>query len=285
MTLSEFQKLFIESMPLSKGTLDIYAVAFKNMIRFVGDMIIVEITALQWEIYKKNRSGKVSLVTTNIELRSLRAAFNRAVEWKLLPSNPFFRQRLCLVPESAPTFFSVSDFERLLLRIRDKWFRSLVVFAVLTGLRRAEVINLRWTDIDFERKTARVESNGDFKTKAGKRRTIAISATAMAILHDVRIVSGSDYVFSFRGKRIRAALLSKKLKRAVKDAKLDDQRLHFHSLRHTFASWLAQKGTSLYEIQKLLGHTNITTTQIYAHLLPCELHETVGQLESMIHLD
>lgn len=56
----------------------------------------------------------------------------------------------------------------------------------------------------------------------------------------------------------------------------------FHSLRHTFASWLAQKGTSIYEIQKLLGHSDIKTTQIYAHLLPNELHKTVGQLEGMV---
>jgi integrase len=284
MTFIEFQKLFLESMTLSKGTLDIYDTAFKNIIKVVGDMSIEELTALHWEKYKRVRSGNVSPGTTNIELRSLRAAMNRAVDWKLLSSNPFERQKLCMVPESAPTFFSVSDFGRLVLAIRDKWFRSLVIFAVLTGLRRAEIINLRWTDVDFERKTVRVESNADFKTKAGKRRTIALTATAIVILSEIRSAGGTDHIFSFRGKRIRAALLSKKLKRAVKDAMLEDQRLHFHSLRHTFASWLAQKGTSLYEIQKLLGHKNITTSQIYAHLLPSELHETVSQLEGMVPL-
>ena len=54
--------------------------------------------------------------------------------------------------------------------------------------------------------------------------------------------------------------------------------LHFHSLRHTFASWLVQEGVSLYEVQRLLGHSNISVTEIYAHLQPCQLHSAVNKL-------
>jgi integrase len=286
MKLSEFQRLFLESMTLSEGTLTIYDVAFKNMIKIVGDKVIEEMTALQWEKYKRVRSGKVSAVTTNIELRSLRAAMNRAVDWKLLLSNPFYRQKLCMVPESVPTFFSVDDFERLIRAIRDIWFRLIVIVAVLTGMRRSEMINLHWGDIDFAQKTIRIQSNGDFRTKAGKRRVIAVGETVMEILAKLRPANfdNSTYVFTLKGKQIQPALLTKKLKKAVKASKVENQRLHFHSLRHTFASWLAQKGTSIYEIQKLLGHTDIKTTQIYAHLLPNELHKTVAQLEGMVVL-
>jgi integrase len=87
-----------------------------------------------------------------------------------------------------------------------------------------------------------------------------------------------------KSKKVNDALdwFERGLKKAVKRSKLKDQRLHFHSLRHSFASWLAQKGTSIYEIQKLLGHSDIKTTQIYAHLLPNELHKTVGKLEGMV---
>ncbi len=273
-------------MTLSKGTLVIYAASFNNMIKFVGNMRIGEMTALQWEIYKKNRSGKVNPVTINIELRSLRAALNRAVEWNLLTSNPFFRQKLCMVPESVPTFFSVDDFEKLLQGILDIWFRLIVIVAVLTGMRRSEIVNLHWGDIDFIQKTIRIQSNGDFRTKAGKRRVIAVGGTVMQVLTQLRpmTVDNSMYVFTLKGEQIKPALLTKKLKKAVKASKIDNQRLHFHSLRHTFASWLAQKGTSIYEIQKLLGHTDIKTTQIYAHLLPNELHKTVAQLEGMVVL-
>ena len=182
MTLSEFQKLFLESMTLSQGTLALYDVAFNNMVKIVGDLNIEQLTAFHWEKYKRVRSCNVSPVTTNIELRSLRAAMNRAVDWKLLSLNPFFRQKLCMVPESVPTFFSVDDFERLLQAIRDIWFRLIVIVAVLTGMRRSEITNLQWGDIDFTQKTIRIQSNGDFKTKAGKRRVIAVGGTVMDML-------------------------------------------------------------------------------------------------------
>ncbi|MCX6137538.1 MAG: site-specific integrase [Ignavibacteriales bacterium] len=271
-------------MTLSEGTLALYNVAFKNMLKVVGDLKIEQMTALHWEQYKRVRSSKVSPVTTNIELRSLKAAMNRAVDWKLLPSNPFYRQKLCMVPESVPTFFSVDDFERLIQAIRDLWFRRIAVFGVLTGMRRSEIVNLQWCDIDFSQKTIRIQSSGDFKTKAGKRRVIAVGETVIEVLAQIRpaSVENTTYVFTLKGEKIKPVLLTKKLKRAVKKSKVENQRLHFHSLRHTFASWLAQKGTSIYEIQKLLGHTDIKTTQIYAHLLPNELHKTVNQLEGMV---
>lgn len=287
MTLSQFQRTFLETMTLSEGTLNLYAVAFRNLIGVSDDLNIEELTALHWEKYKKVRSAKVSPVTTNIELRCLRAAMNRAVDWKILLSNPFYRQKLCTVPESVPTFFSVDAFEMLLLAIKDVWFRLIVIVAVLTGMRRSEIVNLRWGDVDFIQKTIRIQSNGDFKTKAGKRRIIAAGETVMDILRQLRPSSAdnSTYVFTLKGEQIKPVLLTKKLKKAVKASKVENQRLHFHSLRHTFASWLAQKGTSIYEIQKLLGHTDIKTTQIYAHLLPNELHKTVAQLEGMVVLN
>ena len=279
MTLSEFHKLFQESMTLSVGTLKIYDYSFKWLIQIVGDMNLEELTGLHWEQYRRKRLSEISPMTVNIELRSLRAAMYRAMDWKLILSNPFTRQKLCLVPEQPPTFFSVEDFEKLITAITDDWFKRITIFSVLTGLRRSEITNLQYSDINFTQKTLIVQSKADFKTKSGRRRVIAVGDTAMQILD---VACQSEYIFMYKDKKISPALLTKKFKKAVKRSKLKDQRLHFHSLRHTFASWLAQKGTSIYEIQKLLGHSDIKTTQIYAHLLPNELHKTVGKLEGMV---
>ena len=68
-----------------------------------------------------------------------------------------------------------------------------------------------------------------------------------------------------------------KLKKYVTEIGLDGK-LHFHSFRHTFASWLVQDGVSLYEVQKLLGHSNIAVTQVYSHLQPEGLHSTVNKI-------
>lgn len=271
-------------MTLSKGTLKIYDVALSHLAKIVGDIRLEDLTALHWERYKRFRSDKVKPVTVNIELRSLRAAMNRTVDWKILLVTPFARQRLCLVPESTPNFFSVEDFEKLIGNMKELWFQRLTIFAALTGFRRSEIVNLQWSDIDFINKTIRIQSKADYQTKSGKIRDNAAGETVIEILTLIRpaILMNSDYVFVLNGKKIRPTYLTKKLKKTVKKSKIENQQLHFHSLRHTFASWLAKKGTSIYEIQKLLGHTDLKTTQIYAHLHPNELHKTVNQLEGMV---
>jgi site-specific recombinase XerD len=78
--------------------------------------------------------------------------------------------------------------------------------------------------------------------------------------------STRDYVLTLSGKKLLESWVSHKFKYWVYEAKLPNDKLHFHSLRHTFASWLVQDGVSLYEVQKLLGHSNIAVTQAYSHL-------------------
>ena len=88
----------------------------------------------------------------------------------------------------------------------------------------------------------------------------------------------SDLIFTLDGERILQDNLQDKFRKYVKAAKLNPK-LSFHSLRHTFASWLVQKGVSIYEVSKLLGHADIKTTQIYAHLRSDDLRNDVGRLD------
>jgi len=78
--------------------------------------------------------------------------------------------------------------------------------------------------------------------------------------------------------KVNESYVSHKLKDYIRIAKLNEK-LHFHSLRHTFASWLAQDGVSLYELQRLLGHSDIAVTEVYSHLQPEQLHSTVYRIE------
>jgi site-specific recombinase XerD len=88
----------------------------------------------------------------------------------------------------------------------------------------------------------------------------------------------SDLVFARRGFQIGESFVSHRFKEYVRMAGLDE-RLHWHSLRHTFASWLVQDGVSLYAVQKLLGHSSVTVTEIYSHLQPEKLHDTVNRIQ------
>ena len=220
----------------------------------------------------------LSPTTVNIELRALRAALNTALRWGLIERNPFARLKLVSVPEATPSFFSREDFQKLISFIKEEWLKEVVIFAVLTGMRRGEITNLRWQDVDLTRKILTIQSSPTFKTKNGKRRVIPISDTALYILSAKKDRDISEYVFTLNAAKISEGWLTHAFKKAVYDVRLKDDRLHFHSLRHTFASWLVQDGVSIYAVKELLGHSNVRTTEVYSHLTGSVLHAEVNKI-------
>jgi site-specific recombinase XerD len=145
-------------------------------------------------------------------------------------------------------------------------------------MRRGEIVNLRFQQVDLDRRLIHIQSSPTFRTKQGKQRTIPLNDVAVQMLESKANHILSEYVFTNRGSKIAESWLSHRFKHYVRLAKLENARLHFHSLRHTFASWLVQDGVSLYEVQKLLGHSSIDVTQIYSHLQPEQLHSTVNRI-------
>jgi integrase len=262
----------------AKGTLRINRSILKSFLQFAGDAPLSKITPLLVDRFKAERLGKVSPVTLNIELRALRAAFNQAVRWSMIEGNPFTKVRLASVPEAIPRYFTKEDFQKLLSVIKEGWLRDVVIFAVLTGMRRGEILNLRWQDVDLGRRVVKIQSNETFKTKTGRRRTIPLGDVAYHLLQSRHRKSPSEYAFTVKDAPIGESWCSHRFKRYVDLAGLSGKGLHFHSLRHTFASWLVQDGVSIYEVQKLLGHSSIAVTQVYSHLQQESLHAAVNRL-------
>jgi len=154
----------------------------------------------------------------------------------------------------------------------------IVLFAVLTGMRRGEILNLHWCDVDLVRKAVRIQSNASWQSKHGKRRTIPLSQTANLLLQRKVGISASEYVFTLNDAKIYENWVTHLFKRYVREANLSNQRIRFHSLRHTFATWLAESNVSTWEIQKLMGHSDIKTTQAYSHIAAEGLHSTVNKI-------
>ncbi len=292
-TVSQFKTDFLvyARETFAKSTVTLYEKALNNLSHIVGDVPLNTITAHHWDLYKIERlktrncnaSSKepisyIAPITINIELKNLRASFNTALRWNYIQSNPFSRQKLCFVNEQSPVFFTREDFKEFMKCIEEGWFKEIVIFATLTGMRRGEIINLRWSDIDLQRKTIAIQSNPTFRTKQGKHRTIPLNETAVYILQQKAKKLFSDYVFTFNGKQINFETLTHKFKDKVILSKLDNQKLHFHSLRHTFASWLVQDGVSIYAVKELLGHSDVKTTQVYSHLQPEQMHNEVNRI-------
>lgn len=237
-----------------------------------------EITPEHIDRYKTKRLPEVSPVSVNVDLRMLKSAFGTARRWKLIDSNPFEGVSLADVPQKAPSFFTVQDFETLLNSIQEGWLREIVLFAVLTGMRKGEILNLRWDNVDLKRRLVQIETGPSYKTKQGRRRTIPLNDAALYLLKSREARSTSNNVFTLKDRQVNESWVTHLFKRYVRKAGLKDDRLRFHSLRHTHASWLVQGGATLYEVQKLLGHSSPKVTEIYAHLQPEHLHSTVNKI-------
>jgi site-specific recombinase XerD len=277
--LSEFLTTFLSYAEgsFSVGTVAIYKATLRNFMEYIGNFPLANYTPQHFDVYKTERLRTIKAVTVNIELRTLRAFFNTALRWKLLESNPF-KIQLVRVPESKPTFITKEEFQKLLSVIKENWLKEVIVFAVSTGLRRGELVNLKWESVDLNRKLLYVESTPTFRTKAGRMRIIPLNDTALYLLQARQCKDISGYVFSLNGKPLFANWITHLFKDYVREANLSNQDIHFHSLRHSFASWLAQDGTSVYVIKDLLGHSDVKTTQIYSHLQPESLHAEVNKI-------
>lgn len=277
--LEEFVNEFLSVAQnlLAPGTLDIYKKSLRKFMEQAGNIPLASVTQKHIDLFRHKRLKEVSRVTVNIELRTLRATFYTAVRWKVIESNPFAGVELCAIDEEVPAYFTVSDFHKLISAAREEWFRDVVLVAGFTGMRRGEILNLRWEDVDLRSRLLLIRSHGKFRTKAGKRRIMPMNRFLVEIFARRSREKVADYVFTIDGHQISERWLTRKFKRHIRRLGLDD-RLHFHSLRHSFASWLVQEGASLYEVQKLLGHSSIRVTEIYSHLAPEELRKTVERI-------
>ena len=135
---SEFASEFFEFAKgnYSVGTIEVYHGTFRSFHGRFGDIALTEITPQHWDVYEAHRLRNVGAQTLNIELRSMKAALNTAARWRILDENPFAGLGLAQVPDTAPVFFTLEKVEKLLSVITETWLREIVLFAVVTGMRK-----------------------------------------------------------------------------------------------------------------------------------------------------
>ena len=205
----------------------------------------------------------------------LSKAFSLTVkEWEWMKENPVSK-----VPKEKEN----NERDRWLteeeeMRLRDKsplWLRDIIVFDLHTGLRQDELLSLQWCRVSLIRKTIIIQ-----ESKNGKPRTLPLNQVAFGILEEKSKIRNlkNDLVFiSNAGTKIDRHNLRRSFNVAINNAGIQD--FHFHDLRHTFATRLAQRGIDIYKISKLLGHHSIEMTQRYAHHCPDSLKDGVEVLE------
>jgi integrase len=278
-SLSQFIEDFLRHSAVvhRPKTVESYRTALKSLLKAVGNLPLQHITTREVQLYVQGKRGTISDVTLRSYYTHMASCFETARKWGCIASNPFRSFPRPKAPEIQPAFLSAAEFEKLLAAISDPDFRRLVLFAVSTGLRLGEILSLRWGEIDLVRRVIFVRSHGEFRTKSRRNRTVPMNDVLWEMLSTMQEGGSADSVFRLVGKPLRGEVVSKKFKDYIRLAGLDE-RLHFHSLRHTFASWLVQSGATLYEVQKLLGHSSAKVTEIYSHLQPEQMHATVNRI-------
>jgi integrase len=209
-----------------------------------------------------------------MEIDTFRAMCNLAIKWNYLRQNPLKDVTILKVTDAkAPRFLTREECQILLQECGPELYPVFYIF-LYTGMRLSELLNLTWDDLDFTRHKIKIQKKPFWHPKTGERE-IPISPETEKLLQGLN--QNGIFIFNLQGKKIRFNYLRVQLMKITKRCGFPDV-TKIHSLRHTFASHLVMNGVDLPTIQKLLGHSEIETTMIYAHLAPDHLVEAVNKL-------
>ena len=190
---------------------------------------------------------------------------------KQIDKNPMETIEIPKLPKSLPKVLSFKEVDLLLdVPLKDKYdFRNKAMLEVMyaTGIRISELISLEYSKVDLKENTVTVIGKG------GKERMIPLgdyATQALRIYMDIYrpklLKKTCDYVFlSVRGDKMSRQAFFKIVKEEAKKRGITTE-FSPHTLRHSFASHLLMNGADLRSIQELLGHSDISTTQIYTHV-------------------
>lgn len=221
------------------------------------------------EVANKKFKEGVTPATVNRMLEVVRAILRKAErEWEWIEKAPIIRMRQ--EDTKRIRWLTKEDAARLIQELPPH-LADLALFSLVTGLRKSNVTNLQWSDVDLIKKHALIHPD---QAKTKKAIPVPLNDTAINIL---RKQSGkhTKFVFTYCGSRI-IQCNTKAWKKALNRAGIENFR--WHDLRHTWASWHVQNGTSLQELQQLGGWSSFEMVLRYAHLSSDHLREAAARV-------
>lgn len=220
----------------------------------------------------------LSAATVNRHLEVIRTIFNYSIKRRKAFYNPMSAVKMLKVPQPKLEFWTEYEAQRFLEYAEERYKeqgRPIVAlfykFALNTGMRLGEIIALRWHDVDLDNMLITVCRTRCYKsrtiketTKGGKIRHVPINRAIYDNLVELKKRSQHELVFTVLGTPLDHANVTKWFRRDIKAAGV--KKIRFHDLRHTYASHFVMNGGSVYTLQAILGHSDIKTTERYAHL-------------------
>jgi integrase len=242
------------------------------LIPVFGDQCLFDITLAAVERYKQQRLDAADPATVHKGVNCLKAMLNKAVRWGSLKENPLQGISALKKPPGRLRYLMPEETMRLLAACHTpRFLRPSVDLAMHTGMRRSEILALRWGDVDLRRRTI-----GLSHTKNNERRVIPMNDTVAAVVKAWPRSVGTDAVFP----GLNGPMVTRAFWRACRKADVPNLRLH--DLRHTFASYLATGGFNLRAIQQLLGHKDLRMTARYAPPSADHLQQAVKSLDTVL---
>ena len=218
--------------------------------------------------------GPLKPSTVNRELMCLSAIFREAVKRGYLEKNPC-RGIKQLPEQNTIVRYLSDDEEKAILGACSETMKPIVLCALHSGMRREEMLSLKWQEVDLEQRLIRVRFS-----KSKRSRYIPINDALLEVLKAVPRWDDCEFVFANPDTHHRWFDIKVAWAFTLRRSKVRNFR--FHDLRHTFASRLVQSGVQIQVVQELLGHATLEMTQRYAHLAPGDLRRAVDILARKI---
>lgn len=216
--------------------------------------------------------------TINRFIATIKHMFTKAVDWNMVEESILksVRRVKLLEEKNRRLRFLSKDECQELVKHCSPYMKPMVVMALNTGMRKGEILTLKWSNVDMKHRFILLED-----TKNGERREIPINDTLTQAIDSLPRRIDDGYVFFDPKTDKPYQYIKKGFATALKKAGIQD--FHFHDLRHTFASQLVMAGVDITTIKELLGHKSLAMTMRYAHLAPSHKKNAVSILDSVIN--
>ncbi len=260
----KFEK-YAESNRISWERSDAHMVKTINNF-FCNSIKLREITPFLIERYRLSRLALGRARSTiNKEVRLIRRIFNMAIDNRWANYNPCSSKKVKPYrEENKLEYFLGLDEEESLISVctgEYSYARSIIVTALQTGMRKEEILSLKWENVDLEKGLITI-----LQTKSGKKRSVPISSTLMEELSSLNENKTSEYLFVNPRTKTRYEPTWREYKKLFIKANIEN--LTFHSLRHTAATRMVAAGIDLVSVKEILGHADIKSTMVYSHPMP-----------------
>lgn len=252
-----------------------------------ADKRLSQITPLELELLKTDLTKQgLAPATVKHVLVLIRQVINKAISWEMWHGeNPVKKIKLPQLNNRRERFLTKEEADNVLHAVRasSEQLYEMALLSLHTGMRAGELYSLRWGDIDYANGTIHLAD-----PKSGRSQKAYMTASVKTLLASKKPGDREELIFkSSTGEKLKE--ISNTFSRIVDKLELNKgvtdrrQKVTFHTLRHTFASWLARKGTPILVIKELMRHQSLAMTERYAHLAPDTKKQAIKGIEEIFN--